>query len=312
MYFTKILVLAGLTVLGFPYLGKGEDARLPIPAALTMPSAGTDERCAANCASAPERGIDAELEAARAYLLETARPGGTMIRQGPTLAIERLHPEFAKRLAAAVREVRTAGLADAGIFSAYRPPAFGVGGFADKFYSLHAYGLAVDMSGIGAAGSVQARIWHETAARHGIVCPYGYRNRVEWNHCQPTQLEAVRAEHPLRETITGAGPVELARMFEVGNEIIADLETASASVIESRPLSHINLMPNPLNLMPNPRLSMSRRSVRLGNMRRHSFTIREVMANRAGNTIASRETRPLSNTPTLTRGKVIMMMKKPK
>jgi hypothetical protein len=47
----------------------------------------------------------------------------------------------------------------AGVFSAYRPPAFGVGGFSDKFNSLHTYGLAVDMRGIGTPGSAEAELW---------------------------------------------------------------------------------------------------------------------------------------------------------
>jgi hypothetical protein len=79
---------------------------------------------------------------ARAYLIETATPGYTMTRQGPERAIGRLHPEFVRRLAAVIAEARGAGLPLAGIFSAYRPPAFGIGGFADKFHSLHTYGLA--------------------------------------------------------------------------------------------------------------------------------------------------------------------------
>ena len=77
-----------------------------------------------------------------------------MAKQGSELAIERLHPEFAIRLTKALREARDYGLL-AGIYSAYRPPAFGVGGFSDKFNSLHAYGLAVDLYGIGRPGSVE-------------------------------------------------------------------------------------------------------------------------------------------------------------
>src|SRR5207302_1356137 len=129
------------------------------------------------------RGSSADLDD-RSYLVETASPGATMVRQGPALAIARLNPEFATRLAAAIREARDAGLPSAGIFSAYRPPVFGIGGFADKFNSLHSYGLAVDMSGIGEPGSKDARLWHEIAARHGVFCPYGADNRKEWNHCQ--------------------------------------------------------------------------------------------------------------------------------
>jgi hypothetical protein len=177
---------------------------------------------------------DPSIQAARAYLVETAQPGDTMMRQGPELAIARLHPEFAKRLANAIRAARSTGLGDAGIFSAYRPPVFGVGGFANKYYSLHAYGLAVDMYGIGRPGSVEAQQWHEIAAQHGIVCPYGYRNRAEWNHCQPTHLVAVKAENPLRETIVAAGPIDLQRMFETGTRFIADAKSALTSVIADR------------------------------------------------------------------------------
>jgi hypothetical protein len=129
-----------------------------------------------------------ETARARAYLTETATPGYTMTRQGPERAIGRLHPAFVKRLAAAI-EVRAAV---AGIFYAYRPPAFGVGGFADKFHSLHTYGLAVDVTGIGAPGTPTALLWHEIAARHGVICPYGPHNLAEWNHCQPTQVKFFR------------------------------------------------------------------------------------------------------------------------
>ena len=90
-----------------------------------------------------------ETARARAYLIETATPGYTMTRQGPERAIGWLHPEFVKRLAAAIGEARGAGLPFAGIFSAYRPPVFGVGGFADKFHSLHTYGRRWQFSGVG-------------------------------------------------------------------------------------------------------------------------------------------------------------------
>jgi hypothetical protein len=55
---------------------------------------------------------------ARAYLVETASPGYTMMLQGPEVAIGRLHPEFAVRLEHAIREARSAGLTTAAIFSA--------------------------------------------------------------------------------------------------------------------------------------------------------------------------------------------------
>lgn len=125
-------------------------------------------------------------------------------------------------------------LTEAGVFSAYRPPVFGVGGFADKFYSLHAYGLAVDMYGIGGPGSSEAEQWHQIAAEHGIICPYGYRHRVEWNHCQPTHLQVVTTNNPLRGTITGAGPIDLGVMFDTGSRFIADAKSTLASVFADR------------------------------------------------------------------------------
>jgi hypothetical protein len=160
--------------------------------------------------------LDNDETSNRDYLVETATPGDTMTRQGPALAIGRLHPEFVRRLAGAIREAREAGLGSAGVFSAYRPPAFGVGGFSNKFNSLHTYGLAVDMTGIGGPGSEQAKMWHEIAARHGVECPYGFANRVEWNHCQPTRIRIITTQNPLRETVTADGPIDLQTMFEAG------------------------------------------------------------------------------------------------
>jgi len=168
-----------------------------------------------------------ELTEARAYLVETASPGYTMTRQGPGLAVERLHPEFAIRLANAIREARESGLHLAGIFSAYRPPAFGVGGFSDKFNSLHAYGLAVDLSGIGEPGSVEAERWHEIAARRGVICPYGPHNKAEWNHCQPTSLKLVLAGSPI--TIATPATLSGSLTLSVNNTTTFSADLAGAS-----------------------------------------------------------------------------------
>jgi hypothetical protein len=159
-----------------------------------------------------------------------------MTLQGPELAVERLHPEFVVRLANAIHEARNAGLPFAGVFSAYRPPAFGVGGFADKFNSLHTYGLAVDMYGIGKPGSSEAQLWHEVAARNGVVCPYGPHSPAEWNHCQPTSVKIILAENRLRETVTAAGPAHLENMFEAGNSMIESMASAADSLsrVETR------------------------------------------------------------------------------
>jgi hypothetical protein len=179
----------------------------------------SDDACVANSDAMKDR----------SYLLQTAHPGDTMVRQGAEVAIGRLNPEFIPRLAAAIREARGAGLNEAGIFSAYRPPAFGVGGFKDKFNSLHAYGLAVDMYGIGSAGSSQAKLWHQIAAKHGVVCPYGVNNRAEWNHCQPTRIKMVKSDSPLRKTIVAQGPVSRGGMFEAGRGLIESIANLFSS-----------------------------------------------------------------------------------
>jgi hypothetical protein len=184
-------------------------------------SPGNESGCGATQRTA------AEVAEARAYLIETASPGYTMTLQGPELAIGRLHPEFVVRLEHAIREARNAGLLFAGVFSAYRPPAFGVGGFSDKFNSLHTYGLAVDMHGIGSPGSPEAQLWHAIAAKNGVVCPYGPSNSAEWNHCQPTSVKMILAENPLRDTVSAAGPFDLKTMFEVGNSMIENMASAA-------------------------------------------------------------------------------------
>jgi hypothetical protein len=182
-----------------------------------------------HCVGADQCSAIPNISSDRAYLIKTATPGGTMMRQGPDVSIGRLHPEFVTRLAAAIREARVSGLSDAGLFSAYRPPAFGVGGFKNKFSSLHSYGLAVDMHGIGRPGSAQAQLWTRIAAKHGVACPYGVNNPAEWNHCQPTRIKMVRSDSPLVKTIAPQGPTNPLNMFEAGKELIESVAKLFAS-----------------------------------------------------------------------------------
>ena len=150
----------------------------------------------------------------RAYLIGTACPGYTMHRQGVALSIERLHPQFAHRLAAAFRDARQHDMRPC-IFSAYRPPAYGVGGFRNKFNSAHSYGLAVDLDGIRRHYAQ----WLKIAASHDLYRPYAKRS--EWNHFQPTPVRMVTlAVRGLRNTITGQGPISLAKMWKVAEAII--------------------------------------------------------------------------------------------
>ena len=107
------------------------------------------------------------------------------------------------------------------IYSAYRPPAYGVGGFANKFDSAHAYGLAVDLKGIGDPGSRETMLWRKIAAADGVYMPYSAYSRAEWNHAQPTRYRMVCDEAPLRRTITANGPKDIARMWKVAEAIIS-------------------------------------------------------------------------------------------
>jgi hypothetical protein len=222
-------------------------------ALIKEPQPGCDEKASSPEADVQQAGqiIPCEFQGPtaeqddRSYLLETASPGSTMMRQGPVIAIARLNPEFVARLASAIREARQSGLPSAGIFSAYRPPAFGVGGFLDKFKSLHSYGLAVDLSGIGEPGSKEAKLWHDIAGRHGIVCPYRFDSKTEWNHCQATWTRMVLPDNPLRQTITGDGPLQLEEMFKVGSSIIHNLAAAiRLAVVGNRPEDSATIRPD--------------------------------------------------------------------
>lgn len=137
-----------------------------------------------NSMSANDRAKIIELDEARRYLLRTATPGGTMTRLGPERAIAMLHPRFVVRLAKGVRKMRAAGYRHFGIFSAYRPPAFRVGGFRNKKCSSHSYGISVDVKIDGGPRSREAYRWAKIVREVGLYLPYGPRNGAEYNHTQ--------------------------------------------------------------------------------------------------------------------------------
>lgn len=151
------------------------------------------------------------VRGARAYLVRTATIGLTMARQGPETAIGRLHPDFAVKLADAIKRAREAGLPNCGVFSAYRPPAFGIGGFSNKFNSLHSYGLAADIAGIGSPGSHLAHLWQKIVYDVGLFLPYGPDNHAEWNHTQLISNKV--ADTRLHRTITSSAPKDLREMW---------------------------------------------------------------------------------------------------
>jgi hypothetical protein len=158
------------------------------------------------------------IREARAYLIRTSTEqrelcvGNTMARQGVETAIGRLHPVMAVRIARAIEQARDEGIS-ACVFSAFRPPAFGVGGFSDKFNSAHAYGIAVDFGGIGRPGSKTSRRFQEIAASNGLYSLYGPSDRAEWNHYQLIPVRRITTNNPLRDTITATGPKDEIAMW---------------------------------------------------------------------------------------------------
>ncbi len=163
-------------------------------------------------------------------------------RIGVEANIAKLHPVFAMRLSLAIEAARNDQticsyrkritkrkyatvsyrcLAHVALFSGYRPPAFGIGGFGDKYQSSHAYGVGGDVRGIGRPGSKETRLWQKIAWQYRIYSPYGPQNRAEWNHVQATGIRMVLRVAPgLRHTITRDGPIELARMWELAAKVI--------------------------------------------------------------------------------------------
>lgn len=163
-------------------------------------------------------------------------------RIGVEANIAKLHPVFVMRLALAIEAARNDPticsyrrrikrklyetvsyrcLGRVALFSGYRPPGFGIGGFGDKYQSSHAYGIGGDMRGIGRPGSRETRLWQSIAWKYRIYSPYGPQNRAEWNHVQATGIKTVLRELPaLRQTITRDGPIELSRMWELAARVI--------------------------------------------------------------------------------------------
>ena len=97
-----------------------------------------------------------------------------------------LHPEFTKRLSAAIKDAREHGLPNVGLLSRYRSPGQTGSKYDAEGKSDHSYGTGADISGIGAAGSKESLLWNKIAEQHGIHGVYGPNNPREFNHYQLT------------------------------------------------------------------------------------------------------------------------------
>jgi len=162
-----------------------------------------------SCAATPEE---------RQLVRQTAGESTTFQLQGTDVALNRLHPIFAKRLSSAIKEARKQGL-NVGCFSAYRPPGFNIGKYIDKYNSLHAYGLACDVYGLGGPDDIRAFVWYHIAKRHNLWNPYyGTKSWAwEYNHYQMYKnIKKIPAKYKLRETIKDEGPKNIVDMWHEG------------------------------------------------------------------------------------------------
>jgi hypothetical protein len=102
-----------------------------------------------------------------------------------------LNPQFATRLAAAIKQARDSGL-NVSVFSAFRQPgtlvARGDASQAAQYdaggNSSHSYGLAVDIAGLDGANGPKTQRWAQIAQANGLNNPYGVGNAKEYNHWQ--------------------------------------------------------------------------------------------------------------------------------
>jgi len=187
--------------------------RIPLPPPAPLPQEAPSPE-----APDPRSGTSPVL-LARAILIETARPGGSMSRIGRDQAIGWLHPEYVLRAARLTKRARAEGI-KASCASAYRPYGLGIGGFKNKRHSRHTFGTACDWTGIGKSGSKTALRFHRIASEEGLCNPYGPRHRAEWNHYQLGCAKLVPLGHPLQRTVNAKGPVDLDAMWRLTATLI--------------------------------------------------------------------------------------------
>jgi hypothetical protein len=123
------------------------------------------------------------VEEARAYLSQR----GMSMHGNRVGDVAYMNPDFVVRLATAIQQARAQGLM-VYLLSGYREPGDHPSAYDLAGNSSHEYGLAADIAGLGAAGSVAAQRWQKIAEANGLSNPYGIGNPTEFNHWQlPTR-----------------------------------------------------------------------------------------------------------------------------
>ena len=104
--------------------------------------------------------------------------------------VSNMNPDFAARLAAALRQANAQGL-KLGVMSGYRDDSTTGSAYDAGGNSSHGYGLASDISGLDGPNGKITNAWAQIAEANGLHNPYGVGNKAEFNHWQlpPQPLE---------------------------------------------------------------------------------------------------------------------------
>ena len=188
---TPVATIGGHYFYKLPLGSSGAPGDLPAPAA-TSPAATTPGAAPLVADSGSSGGGGASgsyspsldtSDADRSYL---ASLSAHTDRAGDTA---NLNPQFATKLAAAIRQARNAGL-PISVMSAFREPGqtASQGGPAAAYdaagNSSHTYGLAADINGLDGPNGKITNAWAQIAAQNGLSNPYGVGNATEFNHWQ--------------------------------------------------------------------------------------------------------------------------------
>jgi len=104
--------------------------------------------------------------------------------------VSNMNPDFAARLATALRQANAQGL-KLGVMSGYRDDSTTGSAYDAGGNSSHGYGLASDISGLDGPNGKITNAWAQIAEANGLHNPYGVGNKAEFNHWQlpPQPLE---------------------------------------------------------------------------------------------------------------------------
>lgn len=173
-------------------------------------------------------GTFSDPDEARAYLGSLS---SHVFRLGDTSF---LHPGFAVNMANAVQQARAAGL-PVTVQSGYRTNNATGSSYDAAGLSMHGYGAAMDVGGIGGAGSPQAKQWGAIAAKNGVYNPYGVADPREYNHWQAVPWTLESRPDVQQAIINAKGDAG-----QIWNAI-SPTTSAGASVASSKPLAPVDI-----------------------------------------------------------------------